>query len=204
MSKTSVLACGAAAVIGIALAPAAASAGTLGAPASSATPASSAAPASSAGPAGAAGSDPDTTVTFAVTTGALSMSAPVTADLGSGAPGTTISGALGPVVVTDDRALLSAAWSATASATDFTTGSGTAAETIPATDVSYAPGAITTTGFVTATGTDITLSGSAQIVVAGTGIVGDNTASWDPAISVAVPAAAVGGVYTGTLTHSVS
>src|ERR1700748_2928103 len=58
--------------------------------------------------------DPDTTVTFAVTTGALSMTAPVSVDLGSGAPGTTIDGALGPVTVTDDRALLSASWTATA------------------------------------------------------------------------------------------
>ena len=36
----------------------------------------------------------------------------------------------------------------------------------------------------------------------GTAGVGDNTATWDPAISVAVPAAAVDGVYTGTLTQS--
>jgi len=40
----------------------------------------------------AGGGDPDTTVTFAVTTGALSMSASVSVNLGSGAPGTTISG----------------------------------------------------------------------------------------------------------------
>lgn len=57
---------------------------------------------------------PDTTVTFTVTVGELSLTAPSTADLGSGAPGTTITGALGPVTVTDDRALLSAAWTATA------------------------------------------------------------------------------------------
>ena len=50
--------------------------------------------------------DPNTTVTFAVTSGALSMTAPATANLGSGAPGTTISGELGAVTVTDDRAAL--------------------------------------------------------------------------------------------------
>jgi hypothetical protein len=132
------------------------------------------------------------------------MSAPVSVNLGSGAPGTTISGALGPVTVTDDRALLSATWTATASATDWTTGGGTGPETIPAADVGYDPGSITTTGTITATGTSITLSGTATPVVTGTSGVGDNTATWDPAVAVAVPAAALGGVYTGTLTQSVS
>jgi hypothetical protein len=88
------------------------------------------------------GVDPDTTVTFTTTSGELSMTAPVSADLGSGAPGTTISGALGPVTVTDDRALLSASWTATAAASDWTTGAATAAETIPASDVGYDPGSI--------------------------------------------------------------
>jgi hypothetical protein len=150
------------------------------------------------------GADPDTTVTFTVDSGALSMSAPVSANLGSGAPGTTISGALGPVSVIDDRALLSATWTATAAASDWTTGGGTPAETIPATDVGYDPGSITTTGTITATGTPVTLSGTAAPVVTGTSGVGNNTATWNPVISVAVPASAVGGTYTGTLTQSVS
>jgi hypothetical protein len=106
--------------------------------------------------------------------------------------------------VTDDRALLSASWTATAASTDWTTGGATSAETIPATDVGYDPGSITTTGTITATGTPITLSGTATPVVAGTDGVGDNTATWDPVISVAVPASAVGGTYTGTLIQSVS
>ena len=156
---------------------------------------------SSAGP---SGGDPNTIVTFTVTVGALSMTAPVSANLGSGAPGSTISGALGPVTVTDNRALLSASWSASASSTAWTTGGGTPSETIPATDGGYVPGSITTTGTITATGTSITLSGAATPVVTGTAGVGNNTATWNPTISVAVPAAAVGGIYTGTLTQSVS
>ena len=161
--------------------------------------------------------DPDTTVTFTVTTGALSINSPASVDLGSGAPGTTISGPLGgatpgdSVVVTDDRALLTAAWTATASATNWTTGGGTADETIPVSDVSYTVGPITTTGTITATGTDLPagtglgdLSGTPQTVVAGTAGVGDNTAGWNPTLSVAVPASAVGGDYSGTLTESVS
>jgi hypothetical protein len=150
------------------------------------------------------GSDPDTTVTFAVTTGALSMTAPVSANLGAGAPGTTITGALGAVTVTDDRALLAATWTATASATDWTTGGGTPAETIPVTDTTYTPGTITTTGTITATGTPITLAHSAAPAVTGTAGVGNNTATWNPAIAVAVPASAVGGTYTGTVTQSVA
>lgn len=146
--------------------------------------------------------DPDTTVTFTVTTGALSMTAPASVNLGSGAPGTTISGSLGTVTVTDDRALLSASWTATASSTDFTTGGGTGNETIPASDVTYTPGSITTTGTITANGSAVTLSSAAQTAVSATAGVGNNTASWDPTLAVAVPAAAVAGLYTGTLTQS--
>jgi hypothetical protein len=148
--------------------------------------------------------DPDTTVTFTVTSGALAMTAPDSADLGSGVPGGTISSDLGTVTVTDNRALLSAAWTATASTTSFTTGAATTNETIPASDVEYIPGQINHTGTITVTGTTLTLSGTPQTVVAGTAGVGDNTASWDPALVVSVPAASVGGVYTGTLTQSVS
>ena len=148
--------------------------------------------------------DPDTTVTFAVTSGALTMTAPAAADLGSGAPGTDITGEVGTTTVTDDRALLSASWNATASSTDFTTAGGTTPEIIPATDVDYAPGTITTTGGITATPHDITLDHEPQLVVAGTAGVGNNTASWNPTLTVHVPVQAVTGTYTGTLTQSVS
>lgn len=151
-----------------------------------------------------AGSDPDTTVTFAVTTGALSLTAPVSADLGSGAPGTTISGSIGAITVTDDRAALNSSWTVTAAASDWTTGGGTGPETIPAADATYTPGSITTTGTVTVAGSVITLSNTTQPVVAGTSVIGNNTATWDPTVAVAVPAAAVAGTYTATLSHSVS
>jgi hypothetical protein len=142
-------------------------------------------------------------VTFTVTSGSLTMTAPTAANLGSGAPGTTISGLLGPVTVTDSRALLAASWTANASSTDFTTGGRTANETIPATDVTYTPGVPFVTGSITATSTPITLSGAAQPVVTATG-VGNNTATWNPTLAVAVPDAAVTGLYTGTRTQSVA
>jgi hypothetical protein len=181
----------AAAVTGIILSPGIASAAT-------------AAPGALAYSSSLSAGDPDTTVTFTVTSGSLAMTAPVSVDIGSGAPGTTISGALGTVTVTDGRAALDAAWTTIASSTDWTTGGATPAETIPAGDVGYNPGSISTTGTITATGTPITLSGTAAPVVTGTAGIGNNTAAWDPTLSVAVPAAAVGGAYTATLTQSVS
>lgn len=151
-----------------------------------------------------AGGDPATTVTFTVTSGALTLTAPISANLGSGAPGTVISNVLGTVTVTDNRALLAASWVVTASSTSFTTGGGTGNEIIPATDATYSPGSVTTTGTITATPTNTTLSSTPQTVVTGSAGVGDNTASWNPAIAVSVPAAAVSGGYTGTLTESVA
>ena len=150
------------------------------------------------------GGDPDTTVTFTVTVGALTLTAPGTASLGTVLPGHTVTGPLGSVTVTDNRALLTASWTATASSTDFTTGGGTPNETIPVGDVDYDPGEITKTGTITVTGTPITLSATPATVVAGTASVGNNTATWNPSIGVDVPPAAVGGLYTGTITQSVA
>jgi hypothetical protein len=188
----------AAAATGIALSPVAASAAVL-------HPAALADSSSSTPSAG----DPDTTITFTVTTGLLSMTAPTSANLttGTGAPGTTISGSLGSVTVTDDRAALSPDWTVLASETDWTTGGGTSAETIPATDATYDPGDFTTVGTISvaaASTPPIALANTTVPVVLGTAGVGDNSATWDPTIAVAIPAFAVGGDYTGTLAQSVS
>jgi hypothetical protein len=150
------------------------------------------------------GGDPDTTLTFTVTSGLLTLSAPGSAALGTGLPGSTITGSLGAVTVTDDRALLAATWTVSASSTDFTTGTGATLATIPAADAGYDPNEITTTGAITATGTTIDLSATPTPVVVGTAGSGNNTAAWNPTISVDLPPAAVGGDYTGTLTQSVA
>jgi hypothetical protein len=186
------------AAAGIALTPVAASAAT--------TPAALATSSTAA-----SGGDPFTTVTFTVTsTGTLSMTAPDTVNLGTGAVGSTISGSLGSETVTDNRALDVAAWTVTASSTDWTTGiGGSTTETIPAGDVTYAPGTITHTGTLTTTGHTITLANAVTppaldpTVVAGTAGIGNNTATFSPQISVAVPGAAVAGAYSGVLTQSV-
>ena len=46
--------------------------------------------------------------------------------------------------------------------------------------------------------------GAQRTAVTATLIVGNNTVSWSPTITVHVPAGAVAGTYSGTITHSVS
>jgi len=191
MNKTRFCALSAAAVLGLALTSTAASA-AIKAPVPS--------------------GDPDTTVTFTVTSGLLTMTAPDAVSLGTttgttdtGLPGSTVHGVMGDTVVTDDRALLDATWTATAAESNFLTGTHTPDETIPATQATYNAGTITTVGiFLSApVVTPITLSNDPQTIVA-TNTDGDNTATWDAALAVAIPSTAVLGLYTGTLTQSVS
>ena len=154
-------------------------------------------------PAGSA--DPRCGVTVPVMAGALSITAPISADLGSTVPGGSISASLGTLQVTDNRGF-GADWTATVSATGFTTGSGTAQQTIPASDAFY-----DITGFSSAIGSatfstvpETNLSADPQSVVSATNVGGATSATWDPLIDVNVPATAVVGQYTATIVHSVS
>jgi Ice-binding-like/Domain of unknown function DUF11 len=149
--------------------------------------------------------DPRCSSSIPVVLGVLSITAPASASLGSASPGATASASLGLVQVTDGRAGV-AGWTATTSATDFTTGIGTAAETIPVADVQYLiSGFTSTTGSATFTPTPATvLASTAQAVVAATNVDGDNSAAWNPVIQVSVPSRAVAGAYTATITHSVA
>jgi hypothetical protein len=152
-----------------------------------------------------------TVTTFTLTGGALSISAPSTASLGTGSAGSTLSASLGSVTVSDSRGLVVATWTATASTTAFTTGGGTPAETIAASNVSYASGLATAqTGLsvvllpgqlTTLLAAPMTSPVTAFSLTAG---VGNNSASWNPTILVNAPASAVAGTYTGTITHSVA
>ncbi len=166
----------------------------------------------------------DTSTTFVVgPSGVLQVSAPISVDLTTDPttgvltpvlPGATITANLGTVTVTDLRSLTGATWTAQVSSTDFTTPGGSTNETIPASDVGYDPGTLTTLfGTVTLAGTPILatsttnptgpgLSDTPATVVSATGIDGDNQASWNPVITVEVPGTAVAGTYTGTITHS--
>ncbi|MEU9889816.1 hypothetical protein [Sphaerisporangium sp. NPDC051011] len=155
-----------------------------------------------------------TTVNFTVTApDGLTISVPNgPVSVGSGAPGGQISGQLGSIAVSDERAALTATWTASviAATGGFTTGGGTAPETIPNSDVLYWSGAATaTTGSGTfvpgqanaAAAQSLDTSRTAFSKTSGSGV---NSATWNPTIVVNVPAGAVAGVYTGTVDHSVA
>jgi hypothetical protein len=157
-----------------------------------------------AAPAGAA--DTTTTTTFTITGGGLSISAPETADLGKVAVGTPmISGELGPVTVTDNRGAAVAVWTANVDSTDFTTGSGSVNETVPKTNFLYTPGLPTAQNPVGAFTPGVATGFGTQAIPAfAAATAGNNSATWNPTVSITLPAQAVAGTYTGTITHSVS
>jgi hypothetical protein len=156
-------------------------------------------PASAAGPGQSA-------ATVTVTGGALSITVPTDAgNLGTRADsvlGGIISGPLGVVQVNDARsAAAGSGWVVSVISSAFTPPSGPA---IAASAVSYTAGTITKVGTATYTANDpVNLTGVAAAVTA-TGITGDNSATWNPTITVTVPGGAAAGVYSATITHSVA
>ncbi len=146
-----------------------------------------------------------TSATITITGGALSISVPAAAgNLGSqpdAVCGETISGPLGQVQVLDARnAAAGAGWVASVISTAFTPAAGPA---IAASAVSYNAGAITQVGTATdAANNPPNLTGVSPAVTA-TGITGDNSATWNPTITVTVPGGMAAGVYSATITHSV-
>jgi hypothetical protein len=152
-----------------------------------------------------AAADEPTTATITVTGGALTITVPADAgSLGSRANsvgGGTITGALGEMQVNDARsAVAGSGWVVSVISTAFTPPSGPA---IAASAVSYSAGSITKVGTATYTANDPgDLTGVAPAVTA-TGITGDNSATWTPTITVAVPGGMAANVYSATITHSV-
>ena len=177
--------------------------------------------------------DPSVTtpVTFTITTtGTLAISAPTGSQLlGTAAQnrtsGVTIGAAgtsnFAAVTVTDGRDNAASTWTATVSSTDFTT-PGVTGNVIPAVDASYVTNGVSAATTQNFTATDIadatssiqapgtytalplTLANTSATIVTETGYDGDNGATWTPTIIVHVPLTALVGVYTGTVTHSVS
>jgi hypothetical protein len=145
----------------------------------------------------------DTTATFTLTAGALSISAPTgSVSLGSQVASTsssTISGLLGSVTVSDQRGGATS-WTVSVISTAFSPPAGPAD---PASNVSYGAGVITSSALVTSTAVAaLNLTGVSTVVTgASTGI---STATWNPTISVVVPANFAPGVYSATITHSVA
>ena len=103
------------------------------------------------------------------------------------------------VTVTDQRGGTTT-WTASVISTAFTP---TAGPADPASNVSYVAGPITASATVVAAATAASdLTGVSTVVTgASTGI---STASWNPTISVLVPANYAPGVYGATITHSVA
>ena len=149
----------------------------------------------------------DTTTTFTLSGGSIAISVPTgTVNIATATVGAaSVSGSLGNVVVTDTRGALVAAWTATVSSTDFTTGGGSANEKVLKSAIAYSSGAGTASvGQVGAMVPSVALSlGSAQTAATWAG-VGNNTVTWNPTLLVTLSASQVAGVYTGTITHSVA
>lgn len=141
---------------------------------------------------------------------ALAITVPGPAALGSGPTGAgTLSASLGTVMVTASG-LVAPSFVVTVSSTTFVTGGATGAETIPLTAISYWSGPVTaSTGLQTAVPGQLTAVqaqalSSPRTAFTSTGLVLSISTSWNPTIVVNIPAAAVAGTYTGTITHSVA
>ncbi len=144
-----------------------------------------------------------TPMSFTLTAGALSITAPTTSvSLGSEVSSTTsssISGALGVVTVTDQRGGVTT-WTTSAIASAFTPSGGPAD---PASNVSYVAGPISVSSTVVATAlTANDLTGEVTVVTGASS--GISTASWNPTITVVIPPNFSPGVYTATITQSVA
>ncbi|MHA6694661.1 hypothetical protein [Homoserinimonas sp. A520] len=141
-----------------------------------------------------------TNTTVEVQGGVLSVTAPASLALTGVQPGATATGTLTGVAVTDETAD-TVGWTASISITAFAS-TADPTLTIAATNVSYAPTVAVVTGTATATKSDAT-GGSGNVQVA-SAVTGNNTATWDGAVSLAVPSDALAANdYTATLTHSV-
>jgi hypothetical protein len=143
-----------------------------------------------------------TPATFQLVAGTLSISAPTASvSLGSqvsSVVSSTMAGPLGVVTVSDQRGGTTT-WTASVISTAFTP---TAGPADPASNVSYAAGTITASGVVATAVAGADLTGVTTVVTgASTGV---SSASWNPTISVIVPANFAPGVYAATITHSVA
>ena len=137
----------------------------------------------------------------------LSITTPGSVNLGVAPPGGTITAQLGSVTVSDTGY---ASWTATVTATNFTTGNGAPAETIANSNVSYWSGPATTqTGTATLTPGQATAAQAQLLDASGTAFSQQSggittSVTWNPTLIISVPAPAVAGNYTGVVTHSVA
>ena len=146
-----------------------------------------------------------TSATITLTGGSLSITVPTDAgNLGTqtnSVLGGTISGPLGQVQVNDARgAAAGSGWVTSVISTAFTPPAGPA---IPALNVSYSAGTIVKVGTATYVANNPGNLTAVNPAVTATGITGDNSATWNPTISVFVAGGMASGIYSATITHSV-
>jgi hypothetical protein len=158
---------------------------------------------------GGAASAGTTTTSFTLNGNAagLSISVPGTASgIATGSTGaTSLSGTLGSVTVTDPRGLLVATWTATVSATSFTTGGASSNETVAKSAITYSSGAGSAAlGQVGAMVPSVNSALGNSAIAASWSGVGNSTVTWTPTLTFALLASQVAGTYTGTITHSVA
>jgi hypothetical protein len=157
-----------------------------------------------AGPSGPALAE-DTITTFTVSGAGIGMNGPTAKDLGAGVTGGTLTAGLGAVTATDNRAALGAGWTASASLSQsFVNQDIPGAPEIDT--VTYSPGLATaTTGQAAfAPGLPGALTSTGMTAYSAVTSVGNNSATWNPTITVTIPPQAIAGDYSGIITHSVS
>ncbi|GAX54230.1 hypothetical protein [Streptomyces olivochromogenes] len=158
-----------------------------------------------AAPASAAGSG-STPVTVTVTTGTLDITVPAgPVSLGTVpalATAQTVSAQLGNVTVTDSRGGTTG-WVVTANGNDFVGPSSTISVSAAGSS-SYTSPAAAVTGTANVAPSDLNPLYPPGPVQTATGVAGVNTATWNPTITLNLPANTVAGTYTSTIVHSVA
>jgi hypothetical protein len=140
----------------------------------------------------------------------LTITVPASRSFGSVFPGSSVSGQLGTVTVSDTRAINPNTWTVTVSSTAYTTGGASPSQTIANSQISYWSGPQTAgSGGGTRVPGQLTSAqaqtlGVPRIAFSKTSGNPNNTCQWNPTVIINVPAGAVGGLYTGRITHSVA
>ncbi|HUQ62129.1 MAG TPA: hypothetical protein VM121_00055 [Acidimicrobiales bacterium] len=140
---------------------------------------------------------------------AVAITVPATVNLGSVASGaTSISHQLGTVTVTASG-IVAPSFTATVSATTFKTGGGAPSETLATSSIAYWSGPATAALLQNATPGQATAAQAQNLstprtAFSSTGLALSITTAWNPTIVISIPAAALSGTYTGTITHSVA
>lgn len=148
-------------------------------------------------------------ILWSASASALAVTAPASTNLGSHATGAgTLTAQLGTVTATNSGVVIPNVV-ASVSCSAFTTGGGTANETIPCSAISYWSGPATSVTGLTGTPGQLTSAqavtlASTRTAFTGTGLALSISVSWNPTLIVNIPASAVAGTYTGTITHSVA